>query len=186
MTTCSVAPGAMSTSMPRASIEKLCGAAPSLRHVHGDVGIGWDRELLSARRRCHVPPRRPSWPLPSVPPVGGSPALGAGSGRGRAGGLACRLGRGVAHGRDARDVLTRFFSTASATRGEHDERERSHRPSSRRCAEPCFGSTGPPHPRPRRHSHAGSDRRVASRNAHAGPFPARRHQPESLQRGRGC
>ena len=35
--------------------------------------------------------------------------------------------RRVAHGRDARDVLTHFFSTASATRGEHDECERSHR-----------------------------------------------------------
>jgi hypothetical protein len=30
MTTCSVAPGAMSTSMPSASIEKLCGVTPSL------------------------------------------------------------------------------------------------------------------------------------------------------------
>src|ERR671910_3109059 len=30
--------------------------------------------------------------------------------------------------------------------------------------------------------HAGSRQRVASRNDHAGPFPARRHQPASLLR----
>ena len=94
--------------------------------VHRDVGIGWDRELFWLEKDVlcdhvdrHGRRRRGAGC--------GSPALGTGSGRGGIGGLTCRLGCRVAHGRDARDVLTRFFSAASATSGEHDERERSHR-----------------------------------------------------------
>ena len=79
-----------------------------------------------ARKRCPVRPRRRSWPPPSWRRLWESHPRHR-SGRRRVGGLACRLGRRVAHGRDARDVLTRFFSAAGATSGEHDERERSNR-----------------------------------------------------------
>ena len=81
MTTCSVAPGAMSTSMPRASIEKLCGAAPSLGTLTvTSVLAGMVSSFGSKKMSCATTSRviaAAGAPVGGVPPSAPGVAAGA-------------------------------------------------------------------------------------------------------------